>query len=333
MTTSPYVSLIVVARNDNYGGDFLYRLEVFVSSLAFLCAKHRLAAELIVVEWNPPVDRPFLQDALSWEKYASQYLAVRIIQVPPEIHASLPNPAKLHLFEYLGKNVGVRRARGEYILTTNPDVIFNSELVQFLSQRRLRPDCFYRIDRYDVRSPVPLETTVDESCAFCRNNILRRMGRLGVYGNGNLGMYDPRRWKSWAVYLKNRVTRYPHDYPHINASGDFFLSYGDNWTRLRGYPEIETQGKPHGIDGLIVHSAQWIGLKQTILSEPLRLYHQDHGRPETSKPFSPTVKELYQRMKATKSASIINNDDWGLAGHDLFELENGATSHSTRGIT
>ena len=317
---SPYVSFVFVARNDNYGGDFLRRLKVFLNSVLLQCYRLQLDSELVIVEWNPPVERLDLKDAIDWSQFSASQTQVRIIQVPPAIHTSLPNSANLPLLEYLGKNVGVRRAQGEFILATNPDVIFSSELVRFLSERKLRPDRYYRVDRYDVRSPVPLEVSVEERMSYCSANVIRRLGRLGIYGEGDLLKTDPRRWKSWASYLKYRLTRFPHDYQHINASGDFFLAHRDSWTKLRGYPQFEAEGKSHGIDGLIVHNAQWIGLRQVILSEPIRLYHQDHGRPEAGKPFSPSVRELYMRIKEEKAACIVNDHNWGLAGQDLPEI-------------
>jgi hypothetical protein len=57
----PYLSFVIAARNDDYGGNFLHRMQVFVNVLFWLWERHNLDAELVVVEWNPPKDRPRLK--------------------------------------------------------------------------------------------------------------------------------------------------------------------------------------------------------------------------------------------------------------------------------
>ena len=44
------ISFVVTARNDNYGGDFLHRMQVFVNVLLTLCEKHSLNMELVIVD-------------------------------------------------------------------------------------------------------------------------------------------------------------------------------------------------------------------------------------------------------------------------------------------
>jgi hypothetical protein len=51
----PYISIVVVGRNDDYGGDFLKRISTFARSLGRQVSKHPGLIELVVVEWNPPL--------------------------------------------------------------------------------------------------------------------------------------------------------------------------------------------------------------------------------------------------------------------------------------
>jgi hypothetical protein len=62
----PYLSVVVTARNDDHGGNLLKRMQIFLDGFIALSNKYSLSAELIVVEWNPPADRPPLQDVLRW---------------------------------------------------------------------------------------------------------------------------------------------------------------------------------------------------------------------------------------------------------------------------
>ena len=64
MSDQPYLSVVVASRNDTHGGDPLARLQALVNSFGAQCHRFGLDAELIVVEWNPPPDRPRLRDAV-----------------------------------------------------------------------------------------------------------------------------------------------------------------------------------------------------------------------------------------------------------------------------
>ena len=42
----------------------------------------------------------------------------------------------------IAKNVGIRRASGEFILATNIDVIINQKLYEFISKKKLKKKLF-----------------------------------------------------------------------------------------------------------------------------------------------------------------------------------------------
>jgi hypothetical protein len=129
----PQLSVVAVSRNDDHGGDLRGRMQHFVNGFIAQCRKHRLNAELILVEWNPPIERPPLENSIEWPADFGP-ASVRIITVPPELHASQPHASALALFQMLGKNVGIRRARGRYVLATNIDILFDDAGFQFRPQ-------------------------------------------------------------------------------------------------------------------------------------------------------------------------------------------------------
>ena len=59
----------------------------------------------------------------------------------------------------IGKNVGIRRARGRYVLATNVDILFDDATVRYLRDR-LRPGTMLRADRYDVPGDLAGQSTV-----------------------------------------------------------------------------------------------------------------------------------------------------------------------------
>lgn len=178
-TTEPYLSVVVASRNDTHGGDPLARLQTLVNTLSAQCARYGLEAELIVVDWNPPSDRPRLGEVI--RRPSACGLTLRFVEVPHDVHATLPMSERLPLFQMIAKNVGIRRARGRFVLSTNIDIILSSELVELLSRRELDPARMYRVDRHDVESTVPVEAPLDEQIEFCVGHQLRVHGQDGTY--------------------------------------------------------------------------------------------------------------------------------------------------------
>ena len=172
MMTTPYLSVVATARNDNHGGNMLRRMQIFINGLLEQCRRHQLDAELIIVEWNPPSDNPPLADVLSWQVKDSPCV-VRIIQVPPEVHDQLNHSASLPLFQMIAKNVGIRRAKGQFVLATNIDLLFSDELFSFIAAHQLKTGAVYRLDRHDAASDVPLNASLSEQLDYCAQNILR----------------------------------------------------------------------------------------------------------------------------------------------------------------
>ena len=172
---SPYITFVVVGRNDNYGHNFLGRFQVFLDNLTYLCEKHKLDSELIIVDWNPPEDQLKLRDALKIKK-DRKHFRIKFIDVPNNVHKKFTNPDNLPLLEYNGKNVGIQNALGDFILVTNPDIIFNEKLIKHLSKQKLKKNVVYRISRNDVLSDIPHGTPLFQIEKYCKNNTFRTVG-------------------------------------------------------------------------------------------------------------------------------------------------------------
>jgi hypothetical protein len=332
----PYVSFVVAARNDNYAGDFLYRMHLFLNTLAALSHRHGLHAELVVVEWNPPADRPRLKDAVHWPR-GDRGLSIRIIEVPEDVHRTLRNAEKMPIFEYIAKNVGIRRAHGEFVLVTNPDIIFSDELIARLAQGNLPADCYGKADRYDVEKRVPADAPVDEMLRFCRRHVVRIWNRdvpTDPRWRARAASYASRvrafmsgpnparvvRWL-WRTLNRRNAVRYNVSEAkpwvlHFGAPGDFLLLGRQKWHELRGFPELPTHSH---IDTYLVYLASAAGLRQLVL--PHRIYHMEHDRSaHATRPLvqlndMPGFREMFE----THRPVITNGDNWGLGGVVLPE--------------
>lgn len=179
MPRRPRVSFVATSRNDGHGGDLVGRMQHFIDGLAAQCDRHRLAAELVLVDWNPPVNAPTLEQALQWPADGG-HLSVRILTVPPELHVRLANHEALALFQMIAKNVGIRRARGDSVLATNIDILFADELMNELS-RGTAGNLLYRADRHDVAPPPPAGLGLGPVLSYCEANTVRINRPEGTY--------------------------------------------------------------------------------------------------------------------------------------------------------
>ncbi|MGA3323490.1 MAG: hypothetical protein ABSF45_03400 [Terriglobia bacterium] len=317
----PYITFVAAARNDNYEGDFLYRMQLFVSTLAALVSRHRLRADLLLVEWNPPPDRPCLRDAIHWPRDSG--LGVRIVTVPENVHRALPNSEKMPMFEMIAKNCGIRRASGDFVLVTNPDIIFSDEAIAYFAQGSLPEGCFVRANRHDVGKRVPMDVPVDQMLRFCSRNVIRvwrgQWGvdeRLSAKVRSFVSRPNPARLVQWVWRSAKERNMVHYDVAgaqlpmlHIGAAGDFMLMSRDRWHSLRGFPGLPTHS---WIDVYMVYLASAAGLKQLVM--PHRIYHQEHEHAEhASRPLTMLERiPAFQEMLQTHKPVSPNDDDWGL---------------------
>jgi hypothetical protein len=327
----PTISFVVVARNDNYGGDFLHRINVFVNNLLPLCERLHMPSELLIVEWNPPPDRPRLAEAITWPTLGQRYSEIRIVEVPETVHTKLPRADQFPVFEYIGKNVGVRRARGEYVLVTNPDVLFSAGLLRAIYTEALSPERYYRTARYDVMSPVPAANP-EEQLAYCRQHILRSLGYVYSANWGCWSRWNPyRRAKALARYCKSAWQHQRWVVPFTNAAGDFFLMHRDGWRELQGFPEMKSHSHH---DSYLTYCAHASGRRLRVFrGSDVYLYHQDHGREEhANRPATSQVECVRHGLEMTRKrqAMTFNDSNWGLGTEALPERTPGEYAGANR---
>jgi hypothetical protein len=310
----PHVSVVATSRNDDHGGDLRKRMQVFVGGLAAQADRHRLPLELVLVEWNPPADRPPLLDALRWPERGEHFEA-RIVTVPAAVHSRFDPTGALPLFQMLAKNAGIRRARGRFVLATNVDLLFPDELFRTLRDR-LEAGVLYRSDRLDVSPQIEEEAPVEQQLAFCRANVLRRHRARGTFvrsggrwtnaspgllsllvgrvrqrlrsggaqarpssstpaSEGPAGGRQRTGRHAMAAFVELVRIRHKCRTLHINGCGDFTLLDRETWYRLRGYPEWIAFS--WHLDSVLLFQADANRVPFRSLPEEQCVYHVDHA--------------------------------------------------------
>lgn len=132
------LSVVLCGRNDNYLGDFKYRI---TTSINYLCRNAKKIGrlkdiEVIVVDWNSETP---LSKELCLIKEAREN--VKFIVVPQEIAKKYHTSGQVFSVE-CAINAGIRRARGTYIMMMPADTLITSTSLQnlmLLLEGRLDP--------------------------------------------------------------------------------------------------------------------------------------------------------------------------------------------------
>lgn len=336
----PYITFVASSRNDNHGGDMTKRMRIFVRGLIHQCNKFKLRAELLMVEWNPPANSPLLNEVLPSPE-ETDYLSIRYVIVPEEVHRQFNFSDRLPIFQMIAKNVGIRRAKSEFVLCTNIDLLFSDRLMEELAKRKLKPDCYYRANRCDIPAEIDENTSTEEQLNYSKKNILQRLGKNRQYPNFTstnsflfrLGFFNP--IFELLSKLKKQISKPEEEIYNsldMNACGDFTLMSKTNWEKIQGYPELEMYSLH--IDSMALFAAAAKGIKQEIFPPQLCTYHISHkGGWEfqtnkekvlfyANKPVLDwwAVYLLGMEILKEKKSYDFNGDDWGLNNLELREI-------------
>lgn len=278
----PYLSVVVTTRNDNHGGDLLARTQAFVNGLLYQCKKHQLHSELIIVEWNPPADKPPLKEVLP-SPQKDDFLRIRYIIVPSEIHRKYLMSDKIPLFQMTAKNVGIRRAKGEFVLCTNIDILFSDGCFERIAKQDFDGKFFYRANRIDVDNGLLQLTSVSDQLAYAEKNQIKRLGRnrhlQHVRGIPSFFFGFPRLMKildlPWG-WVDKLVQGKAYELYQLDtmACGDFTLMHKNAWMKIDGYVELDMYSIH--IDSMALYAAHLAGLRQEIFEWYENVYHIHH---------------------------------------------------------
>lgn len=264
MHMSSYLSVVIWYKHFQTPPTSFARLKMFVRNIKELSAETGLDIE-IVVSQLPPYE----------------------LEPNPEI--TLRNfPLKEHLTGW-ALNQAIRASSGEFILSTNRDIIFNRNLIYWLAKRKLRKDKVYRIDRTDIEAPDPYPSTPVQLRMWCEAP--------------EKTIVTHKRQRRYLVPLV-----YPFPVPHSNGCGDFLLMHRDAWFRIRGFPEL--RGPSFHIDSMALYNAIFSKMKQEILKPPLMMYHIDHPRPVVIP--IPGLMPIMKTMLTDHKPVILNGENWGI---------------------
>ena len=322
-----YLSIVTASRNDNHGNKLDERTNLFIKSLAENCKKYKIRSELILIEWNQIPNTKTLSDRL--DLISNEYLNSKIIPVNQDHHLKLANSDRLHFFQMIAKNVGIRRALGKYVLVTNIDVIINQKLYEFISQKKLKEKTIYRCDRhcvdYDYSGNIE-DSHLDQFTNFIDkkyysldtktkmkyyvySNIFRQIKTFleSIFKKKNKSFIQRIKIKNFINIVK-KLFFYLNNYKFFqnklftNACGDFTLLDKHSWSALKGYCELPIYS--WHLDSLLLWEAKFKNYNFYDFDENHYIYHINHQKSGVIS----EKKKLFENLDYNKIPYLTNDD-------------------------
>lgn len=243
----PYLTIIGWTRNDGYTASYADRITHAIGVLVRQLEAHRIPSELIVVEWNPPADRPRMSDLLG--RPQARHTTVRFIEVGEEHHRQLKGWKERGLPTVAALSVGIRRARGSFLTPKALDTFYSNELIARIARRDLDDGNVYRVDRCDVQIDGLrwLEASDEDLFKLLRQAPTYRHVRQA----------QSPQWKIRDL--------------HTNACGDFTLLSIERWREMRGYPKDRTV-LGLDADSIALHAAVAYGAREVCWPDDCAAY-------------------------------------------------------------
>tara|TARA_Y100000593_G_scaffold57381_1_gene106751 strand:- start:851 stop:1744 length:894 start_codon:yes stop_codon:yes gene_type:complete len=201
-------SVVITSRNDNYGGHLNERATYCLNSMC------DTFDEVWYVDWNSPSDKSSLLYDIKNDIKTNNRL--NHIVVNPQVAGLLTNndPNAQKCCEVLGRNLGIKRATGDWIVSSNIDIIApkKEDLNQLLST--IDKNTFYTLSRRHINRKEFENYSYDKFTEL-RNHLYKTT--------------EPREHTEKVVE--------GDDYSIINCCGDFQIAHRDLWCDIKGFEE------------------------------------------------------------------------------------------------
>jgi hypothetical protein len=307
--SQPYLSFVVVGRHDNFSGGFENRVQNFIDSLGKGLERAPLAdIELLFVDYATPSDQTPLHKTFTIPPQLRG--RTRFVIVPVDKHRKLQQKynSTLGFFEYIVKNIGIRRARGRFVLSTNPDNLFPSNLFELIATEDFNEGVLYRSVRWDTRDHTFDNATIPQ--------IWQATG-------------EPWRLREFDVKLRcstgdNRFTVSDSlkkflDQAYPCGGGDFFLASRRLWDTVWAFNEVPSNPNVDAV--FLAKFMKLIPGYARFFIHPMNM-HQRHEKKNVQRPAVRDLDIVMEEVACSGSSKTLGNNwdihKWGQAS-DIYQ--------------
>jgi len=271
-------SVVILTKNDNYGGDLSHRAKMCVNSLV------ENFDEVVIVDWKTRDGKTLLSTFIDEVPHIGK---IKSIEVSSDLlKEKYPQFYQWNILEALGRNIGIRRATGDWIASTNVDIVTTP-----LDFSSLNPNEFYTSSRRDV----------DENFhkGFQKYNDLKTT-----------------LWNNRDSYRdKPQIHNSSDKWSLVICCGDFQVGTKEVWEKSKGFEESILFGC--GIDSNIMKKASYYSEIKIL---PYYFFHLNHGKGGVRFDGEQTPPMSNQTSVIQDFTTTTNDENWGLINEN-FKIE------------
>ena len=268
-------SVVILTKNDNYGKNLNHRAKMCINSMV------ENFDEVVVVDWKTRNGQSLLSNIINEVPHIGK---IKSIQVSSELlKEKYPHFYRWNILEAVGRNVGIRRATGDWIASSNIDIVTTP-----LDLSLLKSGEFYTTARKDIEEGFHLGILDYKQL---RNHLLE---------NRN------------SYHQKPTIDNSSDKWSLVVCCGDFQIGERQTWEKMKGFEQSVLYGC--GIDTNIMKKASF---HTDIKILPYDVFHLNHGKGgerfdgEETPPMS-NQQDIIQNFLET-----TNPENWGLNDEDL----------------
>ena len=224
----PKISIALYGRNDNYGGKWLEKLGYFIKSIQR--SLEGINYEIVLLDYNPPKDKPLLSECFSNSKYPrikhvvfsnedhlefiESHLKAKAKLTYKNKSISLKKIYKIDFIIAFAMNLSIKYSSGDYVLSTGTDNIFPIQFGNFIKD--LEPNILYRTWMYRIYNDITKVRQIplnefDKISTFSKK-------RKEIIKDGVVFKFLPK--KSGSI---------------LSSAGNFLLMDKKSWEEVGGY--------------------------------------------------------------------------------------------------
>lgn len=247
------ISATIISRNDNYGGNLNERATYAINSAI------DTYDEVFYIDWNSP-EHSLLYDIEDNINFKGN---LNHIVIDPETASALTDHNKnaQKCCEVLSRNIGLRRSTGDWLLSTNIDIIHPDRNKLEKVIKELDSDTFYTLGRRSVT-----------------------WEQIKKFHNGEIPFNE---WKSLREHFNSISKPSYHlvdvlskvttndNFSLIACCGDYQIASRHIWEEIKGFEEVLVY--PGYADTNVMKKSIMHGFKTKAIFDP-PIYHIDHGQ-------------------------------------------------------
>jgi hypothetical protein len=269
-------SIVVLAKNDNYGNNLTHRAKMSINSMV------ENFDEVIVVDWKTRNRNTLLSTIIDDVPHLGK---IKSIEVSNKLlREKYPNLYQWNILEAIGRNIGIRRATGDWVASSNIDIVTTP-----LDISQLNISEFYTTSRKDIEENFHL-------------------------GQMDYEVLKNHLWENQNNYPGKPQIDSPTDkWSLVVCCGDFQIGYRDIWHKIKGFEESVLYGC--GIDTNIMKKASSYAQLKIL---PYNVFHLNHGKVGERFDGEVTPPMSNQHTIIQDFDQTTNGENWGLAEEELI---------------